>query len=598
MTNPLGAADFFALEAGECLDRLETLVDSGTPPPGEEFLRMARVLRGSALMAGQPQIARAAAGLEALARAHRDHRRTWDAATREHVAQAVEEFRLLVRRAREWNEADTARAARLGRGLETLTGGQTPDVSNRPSQAKRPELHTGVRAFVAREGALIASALDRAARTLRATPADRDPLYNVIRRMQSLRGLAELGDLAPLPEILDGIELAVGDLTRLFAPPPGVDEVMDAAAHALTRISRDVAEHGRPDPEAEEARRFTELLLRAFAVERDVVPIESLYYAGDPHPLTHPLAQPQFTSPEPLGPLELVSHGEHLCQSADLIAAAHSATERDLRLYHLLGALRSAAAPSADPVAGALGIFARSAQEALAAGVASRSVQELVSRLREAGDLLRSVVESDDRMLISRRLLDVAHRMDGLRTKAVAAEQAVPIESLDYEPEEEIVPVERLAPDAPSPVPPTPVAPTPVAPTPAMPTLAAPIPAALAPAPAAPAETVTPPTGLEASFLTFERLVREGAPTTASLDALLATAAAPRSAPVAPVVSEVEEPAVAIGTLCYRGHAALERANAVRHQITAELTREPSLESLQPLLQELLDLVPLALAES
>ena len=78
--------------------------------------------------------------------------------------------------------------------------------------------------------------------------------------MQSLRGLAELGELAPLPEILDGIELAVGDLTRLFAPPPGVDEVMAAAAHALTRISRDIAEHGRPDAEAEEARRFTELL--------------------------------------------------------------------------------------------------------------------------------------------------------------------------------------------------------------------------------------------------------------------------------------------------------------------------------------------------
>src|SRR6185436_17426238 len=131
-----------------------------------------------------------------------------------------------------------------------------------------------------REGALIASALDRAARALRATPADREPLYTVIRRMQSLRGLAELGELVPLPEILDGIELAVGDLTRLFAPPPGVDEVMAAASLALTRISRDIAEHGRPDGEAEETERFTELLLRAFAVERDVVPIESLFYAG------------------------------------------------------------------------------------------------------------------------------------------------------------------------------------------------------------------------------------------------------------------------------------------------------------------------------
>jgi hypothetical protein len=568
MTNPLGAADFFALEAGECLDRLEHLVTDEAPPAGEEFLRLARVLRGSALMASQTQIARAAAGLEGLARAQRDHRRAWDAATREQVAQSVEEFRLLVRRAREWTDADTARAVRLGQALETLTGVAPSDVTP-PSSATQParqELHTGVRAFVAREGALIASALDRAAHALRTSPGDREPLYNVIRRMQSLRGLAELGELTPLPEILDGIELAVGDLTRLFAPPPGVDEVMDAAARALTRISRDVAEHGRPDPAAEESARFTDLLLRAFAVERDVVPIESLYFEKDTEPVSRPASQPQFAPPEPLGPLELVSHGEHLCQSADLIAQARSSTERDLRLYHLLGALRSAAAPSTDPVAGALGIFARSAQEALAAGVASRSVDGLVSRMREAGELLRGIGEADDRMLISRRLLDVAHRLDRLRDETATEEsptapdeppgEPVPIESLGFD--SEIVPVESLAPDGPVP------------------------------------EEVG---GLELSFKTFGRLVRERGAATPSLQVLLGRAASPSS--TAPrSVTVPEEPAVAIDTLCYRGHAALQRALTVRHQIAAELTGDASLESLQPLLQELLDLVPLALADA
>ena len=507
-------------------------------------------------MAAQPHIARAAAGLEALARAHRDHRRSWDAVTREHVAQAVEEFRLLVRRVREWSDADTARTVRLGRELEGLAGRQAEEPAAQPAEPTQKELHTGVRAFVAREGALIASALDRAARALRAAPSDREPLYNVIRRMQSLRGLAELGELAPLPDILDGIELAVGDLTRLFAPPPGVDEVMDAAAHALTRISRDVAEQGRPDPEAEEARHFTELLLRAFAVERDVLPIESLYFADDAQPVSHPSSQPQFASPEPFGPLELVSHGEHLCQSADLIAAARSTTERDLRLYHLLGALRTAAAPSADPVAGALGIFARSAQEALAAGVASRAVEDLVIRLREAGTLLRAVGEADDRMLISRRLLDVAHRMDGLRSSSEPAEEPVPIESLGYEPEGEVVPIESLAPE-------------PVG-----------------------------ETGLERSFRTLDRLVRERAPTRATLTSLLGKAAQAPAPPPVTAVSAVDEAAVAIATLCYSGYAALERANAVRQQITVQLSGNASLESLQPLLQELLDLVPLALVES
>jgi len=566
MTTPLGAADFFALESEECLDRLEHLVSQPDPPPADEFLRSARVLRGSALMAGHTQIARAAAGLEALARARRDHKRAWDAATREQVAQAVEEFRLLVRRVQEWTDADTARALRLGKNLESLAGRSGTDFADQPAgKTERPELHTGVRAFVAREGALIASALDRAARALRATPGDREPLYNVIRRMQSLRGLAELGDLVPLPEILDGIELAVGDLTRLFAPPPDVDQVMEYAGRALTRISRDVAEHGRPDPEAEEARRFTELLLRAFAVERDVVSIESLYFSGDPEPLTQPLAQPQFTPPDPLGPLELVSQGEHLCQTADLIAGSRSAIQRDLRLYHLLGVLRSAATPSPDPVAGALGIFARSAQEALAAGVASRAVAELAARLREAGELLRAVGETDDRMLISRRLLDVAHRLDGLRSAepppAAAEPPIVPIQSLAYDTEEGIVPIESLAPDGPV--------------------------------------DAEPPPGMEASFRTFDLLIRQRGSVPPSLNSLLGQTPTPAvEAPAGRGPSASEEEPVAIRTLTYRGHAALERAVTVRHQIAAELSKETSLESLQPLLQELLDLVPLALEHS
>ena len=561
MTNPLGTADFFALEAGECLDRLETLVQGSAPPPPDEFLRMARVLRGSALMAAQPHIAKAAAGLEAFARSNRDQQRAWDPGTREHIAQSVEEFRYLVRRVREWNEADTARAGRLSRDLESLTGRAGNEDPFSQAEPQKAELNTGVRAFVAREGALIASALDRASRTLRTSPGDRDPLYNVIRRMQSLRGLAELSELAPLPDILDGIELAVGDLTRLFAPPPGVDEVMDAAARALTRISRDVAEQGRPDPDAEEARSFTELLLRAFAVERDVVPIESLFVDGDPEPMQHPVAQPQFAPPEPLGPLELVSQGEHLCQSADLISAARSAAERDLRLYRLLGTLRAATAPSADPVAGALGIFARSAREALAAGAGSRSVEDLVSRLREAGQLLRAVVESDDRMLISRRLLDVAHRVDGLRAEAESAEQPVPIESLAYdaEPEPQVVPIESLAPDLP-----------------ALP------------------EQPAPKGGLEASFRTLDRLQRERAPTTAAFRQLIDDTGSEQTVPG----TIPEATPVPITALCYRGHAALERANVVREQITAELARDASFSSLQPLLQELLDLVPLALVEA
>jgi len=541
MTNPLAAADFFALEAGECLDRLETLASRDDPPPAEDFLRASRVLRGSALMASQQAIARAAGGMESVARALREGRRPWDAECREQVAQAIEEFRVLVRRVREWDDGDTVRAGRLALTLESLAGRTSPQHPERRGEAG--EVNSGVRAFVGREGALIASALDRAARSLQVAPTEREPLYTVIRRMQSLRGLAELGELTPLPEILDGIELAIGDLTRLFAPPPGVHEVMAAGALALTRLSRDIAEHGRPNPEASEAREFTDLLLRAFAVERDVVPIESLYRDGDTAPSTPPPGQPQFEAPAPLGPLELVSHGEHLCQIADLIARSTTPTERDLRLYHLIGALRTASAPGPDPVAGALAVFARSTREALASGVSGRSADELVASLKAAGELLRSVADAGDRMQVSRRILDVAHRLDQVRT-GVAAPEPAPADD-----ESDVVPIASLAPD-PEPIP-------------------------------AGADS------LEISFRTLERLQRERSPAPASLDALAGRA---EPAPVAE--------AVAIASLCYRGRSALERAAAVRQSLTAELAGVPDLAAIRPLLQELLDLVPLALDES
>jgi chemotaxis protein histidine kinase CheA len=549
MSNPLATADFFALEAGECLDRLELLARRDDAPPAEDFLRASRVLRGSALMASQQAIARAAGGLESVARALREGRRAWDPDCREQVAQAIEEFRRLVRRVREWDDGDTLRAGRLAVSLDTLAGRPSAEPGER---AQRGEINAGVRAFVGREGALIASSLDRAARALQVAPGDREPLYTVIRRMQSLRGLAELSELAPLPEILDGIELAVGDLTRLFAPPPGVHEVMAAAALALTRISRDIAERGRSDPDAEEARVFTDQLLRAFAVERDVVPIESLYLEGDPTPFAPASGQPQFEAPAPLGPLELVSHGEHLCQIADLIGRASSATARDLRLYHLIGALRSAAVPGPDPVAGALAVFARSTREALAAGVSSRSADDLVAGLRAAGELLRSVADAGDRMQVSRRLLDVAHRIDQARgdTKEVPVAEPAPAEDhrTPVDAEADVVPIESLAPD--------------------VPTAAAPV-------------EVSP---LETSFRTLERLERERGTTQPSIDALLG--------------AHPPGEAVAIESLCYRGRSALERAAAVRRELAAELAGAPDLATLRPLLQELLDLVPLALDES
>lgn len=572
MNSPLGSADFFALEAGECLDHLEQLITRPDGPPGDELLRYARALRGSALMASHPAIARAAGGLELVARGLRDGSTTWDAAARERAGQAIDEFRALVRAAPQWSSADAGRAARLTADLESLAGGTIAAPPPATDAGREPaELNTGVRAFVARESALIASALDRAALSMRESPEARDPLYAVLRRMQSLRGLAELSELTPLPEVLDGIELGVGDLTRLFAPPPEVDRLLENAARALTRIARDVAGSGRPDPDPAEARQFTECLLKAFAVERDVVPIESLYVDGDEAPVRRSESQPQFSAPAPLGPVELVSYGEHLSQAADRIAEAESGTIRDLRLYALVGTLRSVS-PGGDAVATALAVLARSAREAIATGAAAGSTPAFAEVLRTAGALLRSLAEPGDQNLIGRRLLDLGHQLDLLEHPGEHRDvsepddsDVVPIHSLEYSaPEQAVdelpeeaaeelaVPIESLAPDS-QPV----------------------------PARAAAAED-----RLAAAYTTYARLLRENAPA----PALAPAPPVSLVSPVPPVPLEVD-----IRTLCYRGRAALERADWVRRSLASQLGPGSDLNAAEPLIRELIDLVPLAL---
>jgi chemotaxis protein histidine kinase CheA len=590
MSAPLGSADFFALEAGECLDHLDVLIsqpDGGDP---SQMLRYSRALRGSALMANQTALARAAAGFEALARAVRDGKRAFDAVAREQAAQAVDDMRHLVRRVKEWGPADEARATRIASELAALAGGEVRDPRQHATLAGT-QAQTGVRAFVAREGALVASALDRAARSLEATPEAREPLYAVLRRMQSLRGLAELSELSPLPEVLDGVELAVGDLTRLFAPPPGVPALLDAAAAALTRIARDVADRGTPEPGAPEAQQFTDRLLRAFASEDDVMPIEQLLDRSNGDAIVRSSAQPQFAPASPLGPLELVSHGEHLVQAAEQLMTAASMTARDLRLYALVPALRATATSGRDPVTPALARFGKAACRSIASGGAAASLSSFADILRSAGGILRGVAADGPGPAQAASLDALTARLDlgvplGEAEPVAAIERAESAEEPATEPSTPLIPpavkespaeqrpvvaIESLAYDGESVL-----------------VVATAQPAASADARVVPVLELVPdePLPLELGFSTYRRLL------TASM-----TAEAPEPADD-PLTSHEALAVVDIEALCYSGLAALERAAAVRAEIAASLQRQPGLSTVEPLLLELLDLVPLALKPS
>ncbi len=390
-SKPLGMSDFFALEAGEYLERLDGLLAQSNQPGADELVRLARALRGSALMANQQAIARAAAGLESLARAVLDGRRAWDAHAKQLAVRAVDDLKIFVRRAGAWTEADTAKAEALGQELDQVAG--RPSAQIRAAEALG--LDAGARAFVAREGAAIASALDRAAQALRANPLAHDPLQHVLRALQPLRGLAALADLPPLPDLLDGIERTIADLSRSgLEPPANVAELFQTAATAIARSARDVAERGRPDPEGAEFRRFAELLVQSMESEPGVVSIGALYYNDSgPHLVSRgvPVARPST-----LGRLELVSHGEHLRQAADSLERAPSATQRELRAHTLGSTFRALANVGGGILADRVAEFAVAARDAVANGSAVGHAATFAAELRQVGDLLAASNAGDE----------------------------------------------------------------------------------------------------------------------------------------------------------------------------------------------------------
>src|SRR3989449_8715651 len=102
---PLGMSDFFALEAGEYLERLDSLLQQSETPRADEFVRLARALRGSALMAKQQATAKAAAGVESLARALREGRRPRGAHTQPPAVRAIDDHQSFGVRPGNWSWA-------------------------------------------------------------------------------------------------------------------------------------------------------------------------------------------------------------------------------------------------------------------------------------------------------------------------------------------------------------------------------------------------------------------------------------------------------------------------------------------------------------
>jgi len=121
MTTPGRLLDFFTLEAGEYLLRLESLVTGQNMQPADatHFAAAARGLRGSATMAKAGGLAQLATSVERIASGVVRGSISWEPELQRSLVGAIEDLKLLVRSVRQWGAEQDARVeeslARLSR---------------------------------------------------------------------------------------------------------------------------------------------------------------------------------------------------------------------------------------------------------------------------------------------------------------------------------------------------------------------------------------------------------------------------------------------------------------------------------------------------
>ena len=543
MTAPVGRREFFALEAGEYLERLALLVGGAEPPAAEELVRHARALRGAALMAGPPGYSTAAGAIESTSKAFRDQALDWTPGLAERLAHAIEDCKGLLRRVREWTDTDTQHCERIAEQLETEPGSR--DRRRGYDRAAGNGLTAGVRTYVAREAAAVAGSLDQVADAVERDP-DRETAEPLLQRLQPLRGLGALPGLSPLPELLETLDLAIATTGKSGAWSPLAGKALRVVGAALARMARDIAELGIPQHDSTEVVQAAELMRDAFLAEDDVVEIASLFASGDRTPVVVRGAPPVPRVAAGDAAIEMVSLADRLRQAAEQTRGHLPRSARALQLQSLVLALRgSPCTPAVQQGTGEL--FRRLDREAMS-GRALKAPDAFAGLLREAADLLAGAADAGGTAALPEILAPLVERLDRMGGIADTDEvEIMPIEALAPEPDRDgdVVPIESLLYSA--------------------------VPAA--------APGFLP---FEQTFSTYFRLMQQEA------DA---------AGPIVPIESlaPAEEELVPIQSLLYRGRRALERADMVRRELDLARRTRADLSEMETLIAELLDLVPLAL---
>ena len=204
--------EFFVSEASDYLRQLADSVQQLDTGAGDtrELHKQTRGLRGSAQMAREDRVYRAALRLEAAARSVSGGLANWSEDLSSRIRRTLEDIEALVNGDEDEDIAEGRVKRTVDRWQDMM---ELPTDSIQSSGPPASEASRQFQQFAAHEVAGIVNEMEAGLVTLASDPRNRDPLKAILRRQRALLGAARLDEIAVVAEALRATE----DMTRVIA---------------------------------------------------------------------------------------------------------------------------------------------------------------------------------------------------------------------------------------------------------------------------------------------------------------------------------------------------------------------------------------------
>ena len=285
--------EFFTTEAADYIAQLTAAVQRFDTGKGDaaELHRHTRGLRGSAQMAREDRVYRAAIGLEAATRSLAGGIVSWTEDVSTRIRRTLEDIDALVK----GGEADDVAEGRLKRTLDRWKeiGVELPSEAAQPTGTPQiSEASRQFQQFAAHEVAGVITEMEVGIETLTADPRNRDPLKAILRRQRALLGAARLQEIPVVAEALRATE----DMTRVIAKlnVPVKEEWL-----AVFRSARDVLKAAVEPLQRGENPGSTPALSKLRTLRQELL---DRYGEGEAVPVAAPAAAQPAAMPAPVAP--------------------------------------------------------------------------------------------------------------------------------------------------------------------------------------------------------------------------------------------------------------------------------------------------------